>query len=82
MRIDELQRVCKAWTLEPTELSKEKQYMVWKSRNNITRMLIGEIDSVSAKLEDRSEVALRLFLVIMTDPGQPLTTCENTEIVL
>ena len=69
IRIDELQSVCKTWTLEPAGLSKENRYMVWKSRNNITRMLIGEIDNVSAKLEDRSEVALRLFPVIMTDPG-------------
>ena len=82
IRIDELQRACKAWTLESTKLSEEKRYMVWKSRNNMTRMLIGEIDDVSAKLEGRSEVALCSFLVIMTDPGQPLTICENITIVL
>ena len=59
-RIDELQRVSKDWALEPAELSKEKRFMVWKSRNNMTRLLIGGIDIASAKLEDRSEVALSL----------------------
>ncbi len=81
-RIDELQSVSKDWALEPAELSKEKRYMVWKSRNNMTRTLIGGIDIASAKLEDRSEVALSLFRVIMTDPGQPLRMGESIAIVL
>ena len=68
-RIDELQRISKDWALEPAELSKGKRYMVWKSRNNMTRHLIGGIDTASARLEDRFEVALSLFRVIMTDPG-------------
>ena len=67
-RIDELQSASKNWALEPEELSKEKRYKVWKSRNSMTRRLIGGIDIASAKLEDRSEVALSYFHVIMTDP--------------
>ena len=81
-RIDELQRVSKDWALEPAELSKEKRYMVWKSRNSMTRLLIGGIDIASAKLEDRSEVALLVFHVIMTDPGQLLRIGESIAIVL
>ncbi|KAK0508368.1 hypothetical protein JMJ35_009452 [Cladonia borealis] len=61
-RINELQRVSKDWALEPAELSKEKRYMVWKSRNNMTKQLIGGIDIASAKLEDRSEVAHHYFV--------------------
>ena len=81
-RIDEIQSVSKDWAREPAELSKEKRYMVWKSRNNMTRQLIGGIDIASAKLEDRSEVALSVFRVIMTDPGQFLTIGESIAIVL
>ena len=81
-RIDELQSASKNWALEPEELSKEKQYMVWKSRNNMTRQLIGGIDIASAKLEDRSDVALSLFRVIMTDPRQLLRIGESISIVL
>lgn len=81
-RIDELQRVSKDWALDPAELSKEKRYMVWKSRNNMTRLLIGGIDIASAKLEDRSEVALLLFRVIMTEPGQLLRIGKSITIVL
>ena len=81
-RIDELQRVPKDWALEPAELLKEKWYMVWKSRNSMTRLLIGGIDIASAKLEDRSEVALLVSHVIMTDPGQLLRIGESIAIVL
>ena len=81
-RIDELQRVSKDWALEPAELSKEKRYMVWKSRNNVTRLLIGRIDGASAKLEDRSEVAFLFFRVVMTDPGQLFRIGESITLVL
>ncbi len=81
-RIEELQRISNDWAQEPAELSKEKRYMVWKSRNNMTRLLIGGIDIASAKLEDRSEVALSLFRVIKTDPGQLLRIGESITIVL
>ena len=55
-RVDEVRSICKDWALEPAELSKEKSSMVWKSRNNMTRLLIGGIDIASARIEDRSEV--------------------------
>ena len=80
--IDELQRVSKDWAIQSAELSKEKQYMVWKSRNNMTRRLIGGIDIASAKVEDRSEVALLLIYVIITDPGQLFNIGESITIVL
>ena len=81
-RIDALQRICKDWALEPAEQSNEKRYMVWKSRNTMTRVLIGGIDSFGAGLEERSEVDLSLFHVIMTYPGQPLKIRESITIVL
>lgn len=81
-RIDALQKNCKDWALEPAKLSNEKRYMVWKSRNNMTRLLIGGIDNASAKIEDRSKAALLLFLTIMTDPGQPLKFHESITVVL
>ena len=81
-RIDALQGICKNRALEPAELSNEERYMLWKSRNTMTRMLIGGIDNASAKVEDRSEVALFLLLVVMTDHGQPLKICESITIVL
>ena len=81
-RLDEFGSVCKDWALEPAEQSNEKRYMVWKSRNTMTRMLIGGIDSVSAELEERSEVDLSSFHVIMTYPGQPLKIRESITIVL
>ena len=81
-RIDELHSVSKDWALEPAELSKERRFMVWKSRNNMTRMLIGGIDNASAQLEDRFEVALSLYCVITTDRSQPLTIGQSITIVL
>ena len=81
-RIDELQSVSKNWALEPEELSKEKRYMVWKSRNNMTRQLIGGIDMASARLEDRSEVGLLLYRLIMADPRQLFRIGECITIVL
>ena len=80
--IDELLRVSKDRATQPAELSKEKRYMVWKSRNNMTRRLIGGIDIASSKVEDRSEVALSLIHVIITDPGQLFSIGESITIVL
>ena len=61
-RIDALQSTCKNWALEPAERSNEKRYMLWKSRNTMTRMLIGGIDNIGAELEERFEVYLSQLL--------------------
>ena len=61
-RIDALQSICKNWALEPAERSNEKRYMLWKSRNTMTKMLIGGIDTISAGLEERFEVDSSCFL--------------------
>ena len=54
-RIDALQSTCKSWALEPAGQSNEERYMLWKSRNTMTRMLIGGIDNIGAELEERFE---------------------------
>ena len=54
-RIDALQSTCKGWALEPAEQSNEERYMLWKSRNTMTRTLIGGIDNIGAELEERFE---------------------------
>ena len=55
-RVDAIQSTCKSWALEPAEQSNEERYMLWKSRNTMTRTLIGGIDNIGAELEERFEV--------------------------
>ena len=81
-RIDALQSNCKGWALEPAEQSNE-QYMLWKSRNTMTRMLIGGIDNIGAELEERFEfhssylLWLRLILDSLSKFVKGLQLCYN-----
>ena len=82
-RIDALQSTCKNWALEPAERSNEKRYMLWKSRNTMTRMLIGGIDNIGAELEERFEVDSSYLLWLWLTLGslskfvKALQSCYN-----
>ena len=52
-RIDGIRDAVEDWVMVPTNVSNDKHHVLLKSRNNMTRTLIGLMDNAGAKMENR-----------------------------